>query len=274
MAWWRQKADEHHGEDNILDLDTIVWRGINQFDRMHRLAEAAERAEQNDPPVVTPTSEPLPSVPLPVQVAQDTLPVERSPVDRSPVERPVEDDAALADLVALAALEAEADNRSPQEEMIEEEIRQQIISDAMNAVLAFQDGGSRGITASSPGDDAIQQQLETRLEANVEQELHDHLDQYSPQPPAASGPEMTGAIRDVIADEIGLWLKDNMARIVAETLMQMTPPPVEETPKAAPKAGAKKTAKKAASKTAPKASPKASKKTTAKAKKSPSPPKS
>ncbi|MCE2518049.1 MAG: hypothetical protein J4F41_09565, partial [Alphaproteobacteria bacterium] len=251
MAWWRQKADEHHGEDNILDLDTIVWRGINQFDRMHRLAEAAQQAEKTAPEVSAAPMKPLPTVPLPVQAATE---------DAS---APLTDEAAI-----IKALEEEADNRSPQEEMIEEEIRQQIISDAMSAVLAFQDGSSKTTAPTPEQDDAINQQLEAKLEANVEQELHDHLDTYTPAAPVPAGPDMSGAIRGVIADEIGLWLKDNMARIVAETLTQKTPEPAiaaEHAQQPAQQPAATKSAPKAAPKAAPKTAPKTQKKAAAKA---------
>ena len=40
-----KKADDNLGEDNILDLDNVVWRGINQSDRLNRLAEAARQAD-------------------------------------------------------------------------------------------------------------------------------------------------------------------------------------------------------------------------------------
>lgn len=225
MGWWRRKADDEHSKDNILELDTIVWRGINQFDRMHRLAENAENKQA-------------------AEAKTDSLPMQKAPLVSVPL--PVEsqnDEDAITE-----ALERDAEIHGDHDDFIEEEIRQQILSDAMTAVLAFQDGQTKA-DENHPLDEEIQD--EAQPEASVEQHIAQELnDKYQSEMPS----DMSGAIRSVVANEIGGWLQQNMARIVAETMSQI---PIEDN-----KAGAKpapKTVKKSVQKSAKKSATKTSK---------------
>ena len=243
MVWWRQKADDQHNSDQILDLDTIVWRGINQFDRMNKLAEAAAQAEHQEVeapksslPSPSLTSAPLPTVPLP---APDKI---------------GQDEAEIVSALEQSAGHQSATEKMIEEEMIEEEIRQQIISDAMSAVLAFQEGGGK----------------KSDLHAHIEQEVHQQLAineqsfeaDETDQPKASNQPEtnpvpadMSGAIRSVVIDEIGGWLTQNMSRIVAETIEQIpaaaSKPSGKPSGKAAGKADGKSSNKTAAGSSKP-----------------------
>ena len=90
---------------------------------------------------------------------------------------------------------------------------------------------------------------------------------------------MSDAIRDVVADEIGLWLKDHMPRIISETMAQaaitsgqtipaIPPEPVKTAAKKPAKTAPKKAAKKASQ---PKAKPKVKAKAAKKSAKTPKP---
>ena len=67
MAWFRKKNDPVE-QDEIIILDTIVWKGIDQKTRLDKLAEAADRAAEHHRtnPEATPLYEP--SSPLPVDL--------------------------------------------------------------------------------------------------------------------------------------------------------------------------------------------------------------
>ena len=262
MSWWRRKADEEAGDD-ILDLDDIVWRGINQHDRLDRLAEAARQTDGELPEPgerLYPPKHILPTVPLPVTPPQDDAPVNA-------------DDAHDQD----APPQPDADhNRSGQEALIETEIRNQIITEAMDAVLSFQAGHRKDPKdhdfntedlEAAIGEIADQTIANNAANAGVNIGANDganagvHTDHPLQQSSLASplaqnsaekAPDMSHAIRDVVADEIGLWLKDHMPRIIAETMAQAS---LEAKPAA-------KTSKKSppAKSTKPKVKPKAAKK--------------
>ena len=266
MSWWRRKADEEAGDD-ILDLDDIVWRGINQHDRLDRLAEAARQTDGELPEPgerLYPPKHILPTVPLPVTPPQDDAPFNA-------------DDAHDQD----APPQPDADHsRSGQEALIETEIRNQIITEAMDAVLSFQAGHRKDpkdqdfntedleaaigeiadqTIANNAANDAVNDGVNDAANAEVNAGVHtDHpLQQSSLASPLAQNsaekaPDMSHAIRDVVADEIGLWLKDHMPRIIAETMAQAS---LEAKPAA-------KTSKKSppAKSTKPKVKPKAAKK--------------
>lgn len=197
MSWWRKKADDNLGEDNILDLDNVVWRGINQSDRLNRLAEAARQADGELPEpgekIYPPKKPVLPTVPLPISNIEES-----------------EDDG-----------DVRVDN------VIETEIRQQVIAEAMDAVLAFQEGRPQKEIDDDPIDTA---EIEAAIEEIADQTLAEAQRTPSPSPEVfktnsqetdlGQAPDMSDAIRNVVADEIGSWLKDHMPRIMAETIAQ------------------------------------------------------
>ena len=74
MSWWRKKADDEAGDD-IFDLKDVVWRGVNQNDRLDRLAEAAKQTDGELPEPgerIYPPKQILPTVPLPISAGQST----------------------------------------------------------------------------------------------------------------------------------------------------------------------------------------------------------
>ena len=149
--------------------------------------------------------------------------------------------------------------------MIETEIRNQIITEAMDAVLHFQKGQGQ----STQEDDFDNDELEAAIGEIADQTLAEAQDQQAQDlQKAPQSPDMSNAIRDVVADEIGLWLKDHMPRIIAETMAQasvtasQTKPSIPSKPaKTVAKTTPKKAAKKASrSKAKPKVKAKAAKK--------------
>ena len=274
MSWWRKKADDEAGDD-ILDLKDVVWRGVNQNDRLDRLAEAAKQTDGELPDPgerIYPPKQILPTVPLPIAAGQSTSTEDHHKNTEFKAEEIMDDD----------ELPLPQEDLSAPEQFIETEIRNQIITEAMDAVLMFQKGQSQ-----SPDEDTLDnEELEAAIGKITDQTLAEAQnqknvdDQTSPQPmamakqamPSPQSPDMSNAIRDVVADEIGLWLKDHMPRIIAETMSQASleaaqnqprkmSKAAKSAPKAAPKSTAKKTARKAVkTKTKPKVQVNASKK--------------
>lgn len=238
MSWWRKKQEHDEDKDNILDLDTVVWRGIAPEERLERLAASAQQEEDIKEGIIpepiknnyVPTK-PLPTVPLPVQHV--TRFVEEEPQD---LEQDLETETTLdEDVLPQRALTAE-------EEMIEADIREQIMAEIAAEIEA-------------------ELEAETRSAPVLEE---DEQEETINQPPAqAMTPDVSEAIKNIVADEIGGWLNHNVQRIIAETVSssltdarpqeepkEAEPPKTE--PKTKPKTAAKKTSAKATAKSAAK----------------------
>ena len=270
MSWWRKKADDEAGDD-ILDLKDVVWRGVNQNDRLERLAEAAKQTDGELPEPgekIYPPKQILPTVPLPVSAGQSTASTDQHQNSDFKTEEMLDDD----------DLPLPQDDLSAPEQFIETEIRNQIITEAMDAVLHFQKGQGQ----SPQENDFDSDELEAAIGEIADQTLAAAQTQQAdgvqkpPQPmpvpeqtttqaiPKPQSPDMSDAIRDVVADEIGLWLKDHMPRIISETMAQaaitagQSQPTIPTKPaKTAPKKPAKKASQ---SKAKPKVKAKAAKK--------------
>ena len=270
MSWWRKKADNVAGDD-ILDLKDVVWRGVNQNDRLERLAEAAKQTDGELPEPgekIYPPKQILPTVPLPVSAGQSTASTDQHQNSDFKTEEMLDDD----------DLPLPQDDLSAPEQFIETEIRNQIITEAMDAVLHFQKGQGQ----SPQENDFDSDELEAAIGEIADQTLAAAQTQQAdgvqkpPQPmpvpeqtttqaiPKPQSPDMSDAIRDVVADEIGLWLKDHMPRIISETMAQaaitagQSQPTIPTKPaKTAPKKPAKKASQ---SKAKPKVKAKAAKK--------------
>ena len=276
MSWWRKKADDEAGDD-ILDLKDVVWRGVNQNDRLERLAEAAKQTDGELPEPgekIYPPKQILPTVPLPVSAGQSTTTEDQHQKNDFKAEEILNDDLPLPQ-----------DDLSAPEQIIETEIRNQIITEAMDTVLHFQKGQGQSPQENDFDSDeleaAIVEIADQTLAAAQGQQADGNQTPPQPMPmpeqtttqaiPRPQSPDMSDAIRDVVADEIGLWLKDHMPRIISETMAQAaitagqsqsaTPPkPDKTTPK--------KPAKKASQ---PKAKPKVKAKAAKKSAKTPKP---
>ncbi len=273
MSWWRKKADDEAGDD-ILDLKDVVWRGVNQNDRLERLAEAAKQTDGELPEPgekIYPPKQILPTVPLPVSAGQSTTTDNQQQNSDFKADEMLDDD----------DLPLPQDDLSAHEQIIETEIRNQIITEAMDAVLHFQKGQGQ----STQENDFDNGELEAAIGEIADQTLAAAQNQSTPQPmtqaptnqaiPRPQSPDMSDAIRDVVADEIGLWLKDHMPRIISETMAQASITAGQSKP-AAPPQSAKTASKKAAKKATQKASqskskPKVKAKATKKLAKTPKP---
>ena len=257
MSWWRKKADDEAGDD-ILDLKDVVWRGVTQNDRLDRLAEAAKQTDGELPEPgekIYPPKQILPTVPLPISAGQSTTNDDQHPKQDFKTDEMLEED----------ELPLPQDDLSAPEQIIETEIRNQIITEAMDAVLHFQKGQGQ----STQEDDFDNDELEAAIGEIADQTLAEAQDQKaSDVQNAPQSPDMSNAIRDVVADEIGLWLKDHMPRIIAETMAQASvtasqtkpsipPKPAKTVAKTTPKKAAKKASQ---SKAKPKVKAKAAKK--------------
>ena len=249
MSWWRKKQEQDEDKDNILDLDTVVWRGIAPEERLERLAASAQQEEDIQEGIIpepiknnyVPTK-PLPTVPLPVQhvtrfVEEEPQGLEQNPETEGPLDE---------DVLPQRTLTTE-------EEMIEADIREQIMAE----IAAEIEAELEAETQSAPA-----------LEEDEQEETID-------QPPAqAMTPDVSEAIKNIVADEIGGWLNHNVQRIIAESVSSSladTRPSVEaskvepkqaEAPKKQPTTKPKTAAKKTSTKTTAKSATK--KKTTKK----------
>ena len=253
MSWWRKKADDEAGDD-IFDLKDVVWRGVNQNDRLDRLAEAAKQTDGELPEPgerIYPPKQILPTVPLPISAGQSTTTGDQHQKTDFKADEILDDD----------DLPLPQDDVSAPEEFIETEIRNQIITEAMDAVLDFQKGQGQ----SPQENDFDSDELEAAIGEIADQTMAEAQDQKTldvqnvPQ-----SPDMSNAIRDVVADEIGLWLKDHMPRIIAETMAQASVTAEQTKPAIPPKpakTAVKNTPKKSSqSKAKPKVKAKAAKK--------------
>ena len=256
MSWWRKKQEIDDQKEDILDLDTVVWRGIAPEERLERLAATADReADIQEGNIPLPPqnnyvpTKPLPSVPLPVQH----------------VTRFVEDEEKLQPEEELSAQFEEEENipervLTSEEEMIEADIREQIMAEIaaeIEAELEKDDQIVKEVTANDPHD----------------------------AQPQGVTPDVSDAIKSIVADEIGGWLNHNVQRIIAESVTETLSaakesPITEQAPEqktkpktvkakapskkaiskkaAAKKSGAKKAAKKAAKSSKAKKTPKSS----------------
>lgn len=185
MSWFRKKSNPLD-PDEVFDLDTIVWRGLNQMDRLDRLADAASRAEDHHRgnPDASPLYEPSRSLP-------DDLFSDRPVIVDEPAETPPAD---------LSPIEAEA--AAPPSEQASGEER---IGHAVNAVLQ-----SDTVAAS--------------IRAEIEQgEAPPSSDPALAPATPVPFPEfdISQAVKSVVRDEIGTWLQHNMDQIVADSFSKM-----------------------------------------------------
>ena len=195
MSWWRKKQEIDETQDDILDLDTVVWRGIDPMERLSRLAASAQREEDiNEGKLPEPTknnyvpTKPLPTVPLPVQHINRF--VEETEADQDVLDTP--DDTDFSDEIPQRALSAE-------EEMIEADIREQIMAEIAAEIEAELEQDNL-----DPSGDA-------KPEVNIEPEARE-------QQPVT--PDVSDAIKTIVADEIGGWLNHNVQRIIAESVTE------------------------------------------------------
>ena len=135
MAWFRKKNDPVE-QDEIIILDTIVWKGIDQKTRLDKLAEAADRAAEHHRtnPEATPLYEP--SSPLPVdlfetkhQAGGDAVP----PLNEDQVRD--REQQAYADNAGDDQEGEYQPDPAPENPIPDNMVPESLINDAMNAVM-------------------------------------------------------------------------------------------------------------------------------------------
>ena len=191
MSWWRKKQEVDDQKDDILDLDTVVWRGIAPEERLERLAATADReADIQEGNIPLPPqnnyvpTKPLPSVPLPVQHVTRFVEEEDKPQPEEETSAHLEEEEIIPERIL-----------TPEEEMIEADIREQIMAEI-----------AAEIEAELENDD----QIVKEITAN---------DPHEAQPQGVT-PDVSDAIKSIVADEIGGWLNHNVQRIIAESVTE------------------------------------------------------
>ena len=257
MSWWRKKQEIDDQKEDILDLDTVVWRGIAPEERLERLAATADReADIQEGNIPLPPqnnyvpTKPLPSVPLPVQhITRFVEEDEETPQAEEELSAHIEEEEIVPERIL-----------TPEEEMIEADIREQIMAE---------------IAAEIEAELEKDEQMVSEVTASAR-----HKDQ-----PQGVTPDVSDAIKSIVADEIGGWLNHNVQRIIAESVTETLSaakesPITEQAPEqktkpktvkakapskkaiskkaAAKKSGAKKAAKKATKTAKAKKTPKSS----------------
>ena len=244
MSWWRKKQEIDDQKEDILDLDTVVWRGIAPEERLERLAATADlEADIQEGNIPLPPqnnyvpTKPLPSVPLPVQHVTRFVENEETPQPEEELSAQFEKEENIPERVLTS-----------EEEMIEADIREQIMAE---------------IAAEIEAELENDEQMVSEVTASAH-----HEDQ-----PQRVTPDVSDAIKSIVADEIGGWLNHNVQRIIAESVTETLSaakdnPIIEQAPEqktkpktvkakapskkaiskkaAAKKSGAKKAAKKSA----------------------------
>ena len=191
MSWWRKKQEVDDQKEDILDLDTVVWRGIAPEERVERLAATADQeADIQDGNIPLPPqnnyvpTKPLPSVPLPVHHITRFVEDEEKLQPEEEHYAKLEED----DIIPERIL-------SPEEEMIEADIREQIMAE---------------IAAEIEAELENDEHIVSEITANGA-----HEDQ-----PQGVTPDVSDAIKSIVADEIGGWLNHNVQRIIAESVTE------------------------------------------------------
>ena len=191
MSWWRKKQEVDDQKEDILDLDTVVWRGIAPEERLERLAATADReADIQEGNIPLPPqnnyvpTKPLPSVPLPVQHVTRFVEEDNKPQPEEEISDHIEEAENIPERIL-----------TPEEEMIEADIREQIMAEI-----------AAEIEAELENDD----QIVNEITAN---------DQHEDQLQGVT-PDVSDAIKSIVADEIGGWLNHNVQRIIAESVTE------------------------------------------------------
>ena len=191
MSWWRKKQEIDDQKEDILDLDTVVWRGIAPEERLERLAATADReADIQEGNIPLPPqnnyvpTKPLPSVPLPVQHVTRFVEDKETPQPKEELSAQFEEEENIPERVLTS-----------EEEMIEADIREQIMAE---------------IAAEIEAELEKDEQKVTEITAN---------DPHEDQPQGVT-PDVSDAIKSIVADEIGGWLNHNVQRIIAESVTE------------------------------------------------------
>lgn len=192
MSWWRKKQEIDDQKEDILDLDTVVWRGIAPEERLERLAATADReADIQEGNIPLPPqnnyvpTKPLPSVPLPVQhITRFVEEDEETPQAEEALSAHLEEEEIVPERIL-----------TPEEEMIEADIREQIMAE---------------IAAEIEAELEKDEQMVSEITAS---------DRHEDQPQGVT-PDVSDAIKSIVADEIGGWLNHNVQRIIAESVTE------------------------------------------------------
>lgn len=215
MGLFRRKKNQID-PDQIYDLDDVVWRGVDQMQRLDRLADAADRAAEHhhDNPDQPPYYPPRHPASLMDEVLASAAPNDWAPQDEDrPGLSQLDDEAEDIDITMSADLAEDsssgvvtspddaadlsvADDQDNRTEESADEVSMDMISDAVEAVVS-----SDAVAAS------------VRAEAMA----HDHS---APKADASIMPglDVKNAVEQVVREELTGWLQTNMSRIIAESM--------------------------------------------------------
>lgn len=235
MRWFGKKNEDASDKDEVYDLDTVVWRGISQEDRLNRLADAAGRAEDHHRhyPSSSPLYEPSRAAPIDSLYQPGENPVPEDDLHEASNQQPVVEAPAAEPPVAAAepvsAPEAETPAAAPMVAAVPS-AEESLISDAMNSVLkseTFAASIRAEIEKSSadanptPVSAPETTPVSTPAASTSVEVAATPADQVSFAEPGI-GPDLGNAVKAVVRDEIGSWMQENMNKIVAESFSNLS----------------------------------------------------
>ena len=227
MSWFRDKK-KGVDPDKVYDLDDVVWRGVDQMQRLDRLADEADRAAalHEDKPGQGPHFPPKQPASLIDEVMAAAAPEDWAapkPLPVSPDKAGPEShdilDLAEAPASAPAAVYHDDDPaaKPPAEEAendpiqaAADQISMEMISDAVEAVVASDEVAStvRAEALSETPDPA-----ETKAKPDTAGEQIKDFKRSSPVTV-----DVKSAVEQLVREELSDWLQEHMGRIVAESI--------------------------------------------------------
>lgn len=224
MSWFRDKK-KVVDPDKVYDLDDVVWRGVDQMQRLDRLADEADRAAalNQDQPGQGPHFTPKQPASLIDEVIATAAPEDWAAPNPLPVKPekaagPKSDE--ILDLAeAPASPPAPVHHQEPAEKALEvlaeddtarsvaDKISMDMISDAVEAVVASDE------VASTVRAEALSETPAAKPKANTAQ---DQIKDFKTSSEVTGG--VKSAVEQLVREELSEWLEEHMGRIVAESI--------------------------------------------------------
>ena len=229
MSWFRDKK-KVVDPDKVYDLDDVVWRGVDQMQRLDRLADEADRAAalDKDQPGQGPHFSPKQPASLIDEVIATAAPEDWAAPNPLPV-KPEETAAGsksdeildLAKAPASAPAPVRHDIKPAQQapedvaeddvvRSVADKISMDMISDAVDAVVASDEVAStvRAEALSETPDPA-----EYKPKADT---AEDQIKDFKRSADMTGG--VKSAVEQLVREELSGWLEEHMGRIVAESI--------------------------------------------------------